>query len=47
MLDREIAERAKEEALVWRLITIPGVGAITATALAGLAPPMETFARAI
>ena len=45
VLDREIAERAKKDALVQRLMTIPGVGAITATALAALAPPMETFSR--
>jgi transposase len=45
VLDREIAERAKNDALVQRLMTIPGVGAITATALAALKPPMETFSR--
>jgi transposase len=45
LLDREIAERAKEDALARRLMTIPGIGAITATALAALAPPMETFSR--
>lgn len=28
-----------------RLMTIPGVGPITATAIAALAPPVETFAK--
>jgi transposase len=45
VLDREIAERAKNDALIQRLMTIPGIGAITATALAALAPPMETFSK--
>jgi transposase len=42
-LDREIARRAKEEDMPSRLMTIPGVGPITATAIAALAPPVETF----
>ena len=44
-LDREIAQRAKEDETVRRLMTIPGVGPVTATALAALAPPAETFKR--
>jgi transposase len=44
-LDREIAQRAKEDETARRLMTIPGVGPITATALAALAPPAETFKR--
>jgi transposase len=44
-LDREIAQRAKEDATARRLMTIPGVGPVTATALAALAPPAETFKR--
>jgi transposase len=45
LLDREIAQRAKEDATARRLMTIPGVGPITATALTALAPPAETFKR--
>lgn len=44
-LDREIARRAKEDPAARRLMTIPGIGAITAAALSALAPPTETFKR--
>ena len=44
-LDREIAQRAKEDETARRLMTVPGVGPVTATALAALAPPAETFKR--
>lgn len=44
-LDREIARRAKEEDMPSRLMTIPGVGPITATAIAARAPPVETFRK--
>lgn len=44
-LDREIARRAKDEDVPARLMTIPGVGPITATAIAALAPPIETFRK--
>ncbi len=44
-LDREIAQRAKTEDIPARLMTIPGIGPITATALAALAPPAETFQK--
>jgi transposase len=44
-LDREIAHRAREDAVARRLMTIPGIGSVTATALAALAPPAETFRR--
>jgi transposase len=46
MLDREIARPAREDETARRLMTIPGIGPITATALAALAPPPESFARA-
>lgn len=46
MLDREIARRAREDETARRLMTIPGIGPITATALAALAPPPECFAKA-
>jgi len=44
VLDREISRRSKEDAVARRLMTIPGVGPITATAITALAPPIETFA---
>jgi transposase len=44
-LDREIARRAREDEVSRRLMTIPGIGPITATAIAALAPPAETFAK--
>lgn len=45
LLDQEIARRAREDEDARRLMTIPGVGPITATALLALAPPIETFSR--
>ena len=45
LLDREIARRAREDEVARRLMTIPGVGPITATAIAALAPPPGTFAK--
>ena len=43
VLDREITQRAKEDPAARRLMTIPGIGPITATALLALAPPTESF----
>src|SRR5689334_12509937 len=43
LLDEEIGRRSKEDPVARRLMTIPGVGPITATAIAALAPPAETF----
>jgi len=45
LLDRELARRAKEDADAKRLVTIPGIGPITATALVALAPTTRTFKR--
>ena len=45
LLDVEVAKRAKEDQVARRLTTIPGVGPITATAIAALAPPAETFGK--
>jgi transposase len=45
VLDVEIARRARANPLIKRLMTIPGVGPIAATALAALAPSPETFRR--
>lgn len=44
-LDHEIARRAKEDEAARRLMTIPGIGPIAATAIVALAPPIETFAK--
>jgi len=45
-LDAEIARRAREDETARRLMTIPGIGPLIATALATLAPPPEHFRRA-
>lgn len=45
-LDVEIVRRAKENEVARRLMTIPGVGPLIATAIAVLAPPPETFRSA-
>ena len=42
-LDREIALRAKEDQTARRLMTIPGVGPVTAAALTALAPDPQAF----
>lgn len=44
-LDREIARRAREDDTARRLMTIPGIGPVTAAAILSLAPPIETFAK--
>lgn len=45
LLDIAIARRAKEGEVARRLMSIPGVGPVIATAVAALAPPAETFKR--
>ena len=45
VLDKVIAHRAHEDEVARRLMTIPGIGPITATAIAAIAPPAETFAK--
>lgn len=45
VLDREIRRQVKENATAKRLMTIPGIGPITAAALVALSPPAETFGR--
>jgi transposase len=42
-LDKEIARRAREDEVSRRLMTVPGIGPLSATAIAALAPPAETF----
>ena len=44
-LDKEIERRAREDEVARRLMTIPGIGPIAATAIAALAPAAETFRR--
>lgn len=45
VLDREIGRRAKEDEAARRLMTIPGIGPVAATAILALAPPTETFRK--
>jgi len=45
VLDREVAQRAKLDETAHRLMTIPGIGPVTAVALTALAPPASTFRR--
>lgn len=44
-LDKEIRERAAQDEAVARLMTMPGIGVITATALVTFAPAPEVFAK--
>lgn len=45
-LDAEIARRARENELARRLMTVPGIGPLIATAIAVLAPPPGSFQKA-
>jgi transposase len=45
-LDAERARRAKENDVARRLMTVPGIGPLIATAIATLAPPPETAPKA-
>jgi len=45
-LDAEIARRAQKNEVARRLMTVPGIGPLIATAIAVLAPPPETFRKA-
>ncbi len=44
-LEKQIRQRAAHDEAVARLMTMPGIGAITATALVTFAPVPETFAK--
>ncbi len=44
-LEAEIVRRARDNEVARRLMTIPGVGSLIATALVALAPPPQTFRR--
>jgi transposase len=43
VLDGEIGRRAKEDPVARRLMTIPGIGPVTAAAIVALAPSPEAF----
>lgn len=43
VLDAEITARAKADDVARRLMTVPGIGPLVATAIEALAPPLETF----
>lgn len=45
VLEKELRTRARQDDLASRLMTIPGVGAICATAIEALAPSAETFSK--
>jgi transposase len=45
-LDAEIAQRAKENEVARRLMTVPGIGPLIVTAIAVLAPPPDKFRNA-
>ena len=45
-LDKEIARRARDDEVSRRLMTVPDIVPISATAIAALAPPAETLPRA-
>ena len=44
-LDAEIARCAQDNEVARRLMTVPGIGPLIATAIATLAPPPETFRK--
>ena len=44
-LEKQLRQRAANDETARRLMTIPGIGAIAATALTTFAPPPETFAK--
>lgn len=44
-LDGEIRTRARQDDTPKRLMTVPGIGPVIATAVEALAPPVETFDR--
>lgn len=45
MLEKELRARATNDETIARLMTIPGIGPITAAAMTTFAPPAETFAK--
>jgi transposase len=45
VLEKELRERARADETARRLMTIPGIGVICATAMEALAPPPESFRK--
>src|SRR6186713_2631059 len=45
LLDKEIVRRSREDEIARRLMTIPGIGPVTATAITALAASPGTFAK--
>jgi transposase len=45
LLEKELRDRARADDAAKRLMTIPGIGVICATAMEALAPPPESFAK--
>jgi transposase len=45
LLERELRERARADETARRLMTIPGIGVICATAMEALAPPPQSFRK--
>jgi transposase len=45
VLDCEIAARAKQDEVARRLMSVPGIGPVIATAISALAPPPQTFSK--
>ncbi len=44
-LDREVRTRARQDELARRLMTIPGIGPVCASAMLAFAPPPESFSK--
>ena len=45
VLEKEIRSRSKRDDVASRLMTVPGIGPICATAMEAFAPPAETFSK--
>ena len=45
LLEKQLRERARADDTAKRLMTVPGIGVICATAMEALAPPPESFAK--
>jgi transposase len=45
MLEKDLRDRMRHDATAARLMTIPGIGPICASAMTTFAPPAETFAK--
>jgi transposase len=45
LLEKELRARAASDQTIVRLMTIPGIGPVTAAAMTAFAPPAETFAK--